>query len=123
MLEVWRRILSHKWNLRNSNCIEKNWFGGFNKKLISLDYLLTLVHSDDLINLIKPVNLVFENANEIILDENAIRHILNGRSVKMNKKKNVKEKKFTLAKFKNEIIAIGYMENDNFYPKRLLNVL
>ncbi len=98
-------------------------FGDFNKKLISLDYLLTLVHSDDLINLIKPVNLVFENANEIILDENAIRHILNGRSVKMNKRKIVKEKKFTLAKFKNEIVAIGYMENDNFYPKRLLNVL
>ena len=37
-------------------------------------------------------------------------------------KKNVKEKKFTLAKFKNEIIAIGYIEDDNFYPKRLLNV-
>ena len=45
-------------------------FGDFNKKLISLDYLLTLVHSDELINVIKPLNLVFENANEIILDEN-----------------------------------------------------
>ena len=72
-------------------------FGDFNKKLISLDYLLTLVHSDDLINLIKPVNLVFENANEIILDENAIRHILNGRSVKMNKK-NCKRKKIYASK-------------------------
>ena len=85
-------------------------FGDFNKKLISLDYLLTLVHSDDLINLIKPVNLVFDNANEIILDENAIRHILNGRSVKMNKKRCKGKKEFTLAKFKNEIIAIGYIE-------------
>ena len=97
-------------------------FGDLNKKLISLDYLLTLVHSDDLINVIKPVNLVFENANEIILDEKAITHILNGRSVKMSNAKVGKEKELTLAKFKNEIVAVGYLQNDNFYPKRLLNV-
>ena len=62
-------------------------FGDFNKKLISLDYLLSLVHSDELISVIKPLNLVFKNANEIILDENTIQHILNGRSIKMNHKK------------------------------------
>ena len=97
-------------------------FGDLNKKLISLDYLLTLVHSDDLINIIKPVNLVFENANEIILDENSIVHILNGRSIKMSKRIFSKEKKFTLAKFKDEVVAVGYLQDDNFYPKRLLNV-
>jgi len=97
-------------------------FEDFNKKLISLDYLLTLVHSDDLINVLKPVNLVFKNANEIILDENAIEHILNGRSVKMNKGKIVDNNEFALAKFKNEIVAIGYLKDNNFYPKRLLNI-
>ena len=97
-------------------------FGDLNKKLISLDYLLTLVHSDDLINIIKPVNLVFENANEIILDESSIVHILNGRSIKMSKRIFSKEKKFTLAKFKDEVVAVGYLQDDNFYPKRLLNV-
>ena len=61
-----------KWNFATVTALRRIGFGDFNKKLISLDYLLTLVHSDDLINLIKPVNLVFENANEIILDENAI---------------------------------------------------
>ena len=96
-------------------------FEDFNKKLISLDYLLTLVHSDDLISVLKPVNLVFKNANEIILDENAIEHILNGRSVKMNKGKIVDNNEFALAKFKNEIVAIGYLKDNNFYPKRLLN--
>ena len=96
-------------------------FEDFNKKLISLDYLLTLVHSDDLINVLKPVNLVFKNANEIILDENAIEHILNGRSVKMNKGKIVDNNEFALAKFENEIVAIGYLKDNNFYPKRLLN--
>ena len=97
-------------------------FEDFNKKLISLDYLLTLVHSDDLINVLKPVNLVFKNANEIILDKNAIEHILNGRSVKMNKGKIVDNNEFALAKFKNEIVAIGYLKDNNFYPKRLLNI-
>jgi tRNA pseudouridine55 synthase len=97
-------------------------FEDFNKKLISLDYLLTLVHSDDLINVLKPLNLVFKNANEIILDENAIEHILNGRSVKMNKGKIVDNNEFALAKFKNEIVAIGYLKDNNFYPKRLLNL-
>ena len=80
------------------------------------------MHSDDLINIIKPVNLVFENANEIILDENSIVHILNGRSIKMSKRIFSKEKKFTLAKFKDEVVAVGYLQDDNFYPKRLLNV-
>ena len=97
-------------------------FEDFNKKLISLDYLLTLVHSDDLISVLKPVNLVFKNANEIILDENAIEHILNGRSVKMNKGKIVDNNEFALAKFKNEIVAIGYLKDNNFYPKRLLSL-
>ena len=96
-------------------------FEDFNKKLISLDYLLTLVHSDDLINVLKPVNLVFKNANEIILDKNAIEHILNGRSVKMNKGKIVDNNELALAKFENEIVAIGYLKDNNFYPKRLLN--
>ena len=97
-------------------------FGDFNKKLISLDYLLTLVHSDELISVIKPLNLVFENANEIVLDENAKQHILNGRCIKMNHEKKVKNNEFTLAKFKNEFVAIGYLSDNNFYPKKLLNV-
>ena len=97
-------------------------FGDFNKKLISLDYLLSLVHSDELISVIKPLNLVFKNANEIILDENTIQHILNGRSIKMNHKKKVENRDFTLAKFKNEFIAIGYLRDNNFYPKKLLKV-
>ena len=97
-------------------------FGNLDKKLISLDYLLTLVHSDELISVIKPLNLVFENANEIVLDENAKQHILNGRCIKMNHEKKVKNNEFTLAKFKNEFVAIGYLSDNNFYPKKLLNV-
>ena len=98
-------------------------FEDFNKKLISLDYLLTLVHSDDLKHILKPINLVFDNANEIILDENGAQHILNGRTVKIKTVIKSYEKKFTLAKFKNEVIAIGYLKDDSFYPKKLLSYL
>ena len=98
-------------------------FRDFNKKLISLDYLLTLVHSDDLKHTLKPINLVFDNANEIILDENGVQHILNGRTVKMKTVTKGYEKKVTLAKFNNEVIAIGYLDKDNFQPKKLLNYL
>ena len=115
-------IASYNGTYATVTSLRRIGFGDLNKKLISLDYLLTLVHSDDLINVIRPVNLVFENANEIILDEKAITHILNGRSVKMSNAKVGKEKELTLAKFKNEIVAVGYLHNDNFYPKRLLNV-
>ena len=27
----------------------------------------------------------------------------------------------TLAKFKNELVAVGYLKDGNFYPKNLLN--
>ena len=64
-------IASYNGTYATVTSLRRIGFGDLNKKLISLDYLLTLVHSDDLINIIKPVNLVFENANEIILDEKA----------------------------------------------------
>ncbi len=102
-------------------------FGDFNKKLISLDYLLSLVHSDERINVVKPINLVFSNANQIVLDKNEFDHILNGRSIKMRKDfklgKEKTNKDFTIAKFENKIVAIGYYIDENFYPKKLLKNL
>ena len=65
-------IASYNGTFATVTALRRIGFGDLNKKLISLDYLLTLVHSDELISVIKPVNLVFKNANEIILDENTI---------------------------------------------------
>ena len=102
-------------------------FGDLNKKLISLDYLLSLVHSDERIKVVKPINLVFSNANQIVLDKNEFDHILNGRSIKMRKDfilgKEKKSNDFTIAKFEDKIVAIGYYINENFYPKKLLKNL
>jgi tRNA pseudouridine55 synthase len=99
--------------------------GNLDKKLISLDYLLSLVHIEDLLSIIKPVNLVFNQFNQIYLDKEEVEHILNGKPIKMNilRKQLYKFNKteFTLAKFNNEFIAVGYLKDGNFYPKNLLS--
>lgn len=99
-------------------------FGDFNKKLISLDYLLSLVHIECLLSILKPIEKVFNEFNLIDLDMNEFALILNGRSIKMNEFKskiNDIYGQLTLAKFKNKLVAVGYLKNGNFYPKNLLN--
>ncbi len=93
-------------------------FGDFNKKLISLDYLLSLMHSEKLIKAVKPVNSFFGGVKEINLKKDQVDLILNGRSVKTNgffKKKN----ELVFVKFANKIIAFGYLLESNFYPKKV----
>ena len=73
---------------------------------------------------LKPIEKVFNEFNQIHLDMNEVALILNGRSIKMNKIKdeiNVICGQLTLAKFKNELVAVGYLKDGNFYPKNLLN--
>ena len=99
-------------------------FGNFDKKLISLDYLLSLVHIEDLLGVVKPLNLVFNEFNQICLDENEVDHVLNGRPVKMKnglENDNNLYKGYIFAKFKDVIVAVGYLKDKSFYPKNLLN--
>ena len=93
-------------------------FGDFNKKLISLDYLLSLMHSEKHIKAVKPVNSFFGGVKEINLKKDQVDLILNGRSVKTNgffKKKN----ELVFVKFANKIIAFGYILESNFHPKKV----
>ena len=107
--------------------LRRTGFGDLNKKLISLDYLSSLVHSDERIKVVKPINLVFNNVNEIVLDKAEFDHILNGRSIKTRKDfmlgKHKKNKDLIIAKFEDKIVAIGSYINENFYPKKLLRNL
>tara|TARA_B100000287_G_scaffold434437_1_gene498872 strand:- start:2632 stop:3543 length:912 start_codon:yes stop_codon:yes gene_type:complete len=101
-------------------------FGNLDKKLISLDYLLSLVHIEDLLDIVKPVNMVFNNFNQIFLEKKDVELILDGRPIKMKDFKNgdgFLEKQIALAKFENEFVAVGYLKDGNFYPKNLLNNL
>ena len=99
-------------------------FGNLDKKLISLDYLLSLVHIECLLSILNPVEKVFNEFNQIELDMKEVALILNGRPIEMNEIRNKINDfcgQFTLAKFKNKSVAIGYLKDGNFYPKNLLN--
>jgi tRNA pseudouridine55 synthase len=100
-------------------------FGDFDKKLISLDYLLSLGHIEDLLSVVKPVNSVFKTFNQVNLEENEVNNIMNGKPVKIDTvlkmDDNILDRSFTFAKFKDEIIAVGYIKDKSFYPKNLLN--
>ena len=101
-------------------------FGNLDKKLISLDYLMSLVHIEGLLSILRPIEKVFNEFNQIHLDMNEVALILDGRPIKMNEVKdeiNVFRGQPTLAKFKNKLVAVGYLKDGNFYPKNVLNNL
>ena len=99
-------------------------FGNLDKKLISLDYLLSLVHIEGLLSILRPIEKVFNEFNQIHLDMKEVALILNGRPIEMNEIRNKINDfcgQLTLAKFKNKLVAVGYLKDGNFYPKNLLN--
>ena len=95
--------------------------GNFNKKLISLDYLLSLVHSDDLNKAVYPIDIVFNKVSKIQLDEKQMKKILTGSFIEMNNDF-VEELKnrMVFAKYENNFVAFGLIKKRNFYPKKLL---
>ena len=96
-------------------------FGDCNKKLISLDYLLRLGHSGDLIKLIHPLDAVFNEIFEIQLSELEAKKVLTGHFVE-NKNFFMKKKNcnIAIAKYKKKVLAIGLIERSFFHPKKLL---
>ena len=96
-------------------------FGDLNKKLISLDYLLSLVHSDGLNKLVYPIDDVFSEASKINLDRKQVKKVLTGSFIEMNNN-NVEtiEDKMVFAKHENDIVALGLIKESNFHPKKLL---
>ena len=97
-------------------------FSDCNKKLISLDYLLSIVHSDDLISLVHPIDVVFGFKNYINLDHKQMKKVLTGNCIKMSQELmrfNMKED-IVFAKYESELVAIGSYENKSFQPKKLL---
>jgi tRNA pseudouridine55 synthase len=99
-------------------------FGNFNKNLISLDYFLSLVHSDDQNKAIEPIDEVFSWIKVLEINKKQLNKVLNGNCVEMNFFENDKfvkpNVKYFFAKHKNEIVALGFMKKKNFYPKKIL---
>ena len=96
-------------------------FNNFNKKLISLDYLLSLVHSDELKRLVHPIDAVMNNVLKIQLDFNQVKRVLSGSFVQMDKQSVITNKNnFVLAKHEDNLIALGLIKDRMFHPKKLL---
>ena len=96
-------------------------FNNFNKKLISLDYLLSLVHSDELKRLVHPIDAVMNNVLKIQLDYNQVKKVLSGSFVHMDKKSTITNKNnVVLAKHEDNYIALGLIKDCVFHPKKLL---
>ena len=96
-------------------------FNNFNKKLISLDYLLSLVHSDELKRLVHPIDAVMNNVLKIQLDYNQVKKVLSGSFVQMNKHLvKTKKNRMVFAKHEDNYIALGLIKDFTFHPKKLL---
>ena len=96
-------------------------FNNFNKKLISLDYLLSLVHSDELKRLVHPIDAVMNNVLKIQLDKNQVKKVLSGSFVHMDKHSTItKKNKVVFAKHGDNFIALGLIKDRTFHPKKLL---
>ena len=98
-------------------------FGDFNKKLISLDYLLSLVHSDDQRKLVHPIDAVFKKITKIQLSNKQVKKVLTGNFIEMKKQtisNDLNGRNIVLAKHANKFIALGLIEENNFHPKKLL---
>lgn len=102
-------------------------FGKLDKKLISLDSLISLMHIDKLINNLKPIDVIFEKVKRIDLKKNEAKDLLDGKSL-FNFEVNQKEKKkincnhLTVAKYKKELFVVGNFKDNCFYPETILNM-
>ena len=91
-----------------------------NKKLISLDYLLSLVHSGNQNKLIYPIDTIFEKKiSRIQLSDMEVKKVLTGNFIEM-KKDYENDNDLVLAIYANEFVALGIIKNGNFHPKKLL---
>lgn len=99
-------------------------FGNFNKKLISLDYFLSLVHSDDQNKAIEPIDQVFSWIKVLEINEKQLNKVLNGNCIEMSFFENGKfinpGEEYFFVKHENEIVALGLIKKQSFYPKRIL---
>ena len=103
-------------------------FGNLDKKLISLDFLLSLMHIDKLISILNPLDCIFEDENRLDLKYEDVKKLLNGIPVNIEE---IHKKSFFLdsslksriiAKYKDDLMVIGNLENNIFYPKTVMDL-
>ena len=101
-------------------------FGKLDKKLISLDSLISFMHIDKLIKVLKPVDYIFEGVKKINIKQTDAKLLLDGNFFYVNSESETITKdipiKFVIASYKNKIIAIGKINDGSFYPQTVMNL-
>ena len=102
-------------------------FGKLDKKLISLDSLISLMHIDKLIELLKPIDDIFYGVKKMNLDEKEARILMDGKFIvateSVRKKLSIaKVNNLVIAKYKKELLVIGNINGKNFHPETTMNI-
>ena len=104
-------------------------FGKLDKKLISLDSLLSLMHIDNLKEELKPIDYIFDKEIKIEIDYNDVKLLLNGVKISIKKSlldninaKESKTNKVFIASYKKDFLAIGKIVENDFYPKEVFDL-
>ena len=97
-------------------------FGNFNKNLISLDYFLSLVHSDEQNKAIEPIDQVFSWIKVLEINKKQLNKVLNGNCIEMSFFENDKfinpGEEYFFARHESEIVALGLIKKKKFLSKK-----
>ena len=109
--------------------LRRTGFGKLDKKLISLDSLSSLMHIDNLIEELKPIDYIFDKEIKIEIDYNDVKLLLNGVKIPIKRSlldninaKDSKTGKIFIASYKRDFLAIGKLVKNEFYPKEVFDL-
>ena len=103
-------------------------FGNLDKKLISLDSLLSLMHIDNLINIVRPLGCVFEDNNRLELKHDDAEKLFKGIPINLQEKEiknfflDSSSKNRIIAKYKDDLFVVGILDKITLYPKTVIDL-
>ena len=107
--------------LAHLSALRRVGVGNLDKKLISLDSLEHMMHIDKLVKVLKPTDEIFQGVDSFSLNENEARLIINGIKILRNDKKK-SFNKFAVAKYKEQLVVAGFINNGYFFPNTIMNL-
>ena len=79
------------------------------------------MHIDKLVKFLKPAEEIFQGAETFSLNKNEAKLINNGIKIYKNDKKK-SSKTFAVAKYKEQLVVAGFMNNGYFCPNTIMNI-
>ena len=79
------------------------------------------MHIDKLVNVLKPTDEIFQGVETLSLNEDEAKLINNGIKILKNDKKKLSNT-FAVAKYKEQLVVAGFINNGYFCPNTIMNV-